>query len=344
MKLKRFFTLLCAVVLSATVAFAQSSGDKLYNQGLQLQKTMTVAAQRSAIAKFQSAKKLYDSAAKKSQCDQAISVSNNIIANLSSGNSGKSVSPRTNNKEKQEKAKEPEKPQPYLNVTNSEFNIDLERKQLEVGVNTNIDGWSVRTIPCEDGSSFINVEKKGTTGIYLQIPENTTTMSRTQKVLVTADDFTREITVTQTGRRVDLDASVKNFDFKEKGGNKNFDVMCDSDQKYFENNDLNWYVESIPSWCKIVINSSKGKNIFQKAKDAVSNTINGSNNYSGGVKVSVKLICDEAKPGSIERHDGRKGEIVLRSGDKTLTLYVNQAGNWKTVDADHQRQVENLRR
>ena len=78
MKFSRLITLVCVFVLSASVMFAQSSGDKLYNQGLALQKTMTVAAQNQAISKFSSAKKLYDSKAKKAQCDQAISVRQSV--------------------------------------------------------------------------------------------------------------------------------------------------------------------------------------------------------------------------------------------------------------------------
>ena len=83
--MKKFLSLLIAILFSTTLMFAQSSGDKLYNQGLQLQKTMTIQSQNQAISKFNSAKKLYDSAAKKAQCDQAISVSRNIIAKLGGG-------------------------------------------------------------------------------------------------------------------------------------------------------------------------------------------------------------------------------------------------------------------
>lgn len=345
MKFKRFLTFICAVLLAVSTAFAQSSGDKLYNQGLALQKTMTIAAQNSAIAKFSSAKKLYDSAAKKAQCDQAISVSRNIIQQIKSG-SGGGGTPNPNIRKKdnsRQVEKEPEKPAPFLNVGNEEFNVDLDRKQLEVAVNTNIDDWSVSAVPASDGSSFLSVEKKGLSAIVIKVPENNSTIVRSQKVIVSADNFTREITVTQTGRRIDLDASIKNFDFKEKGGNKNFDIMCNYDGTYFENYDQNWMIESIPDWCKIVINAKKGKNLFEKAKDLGNKVINGTTE-SNSPKVSVKLIVDEEKPGTIERHDGRKGEIVLKAGDKTLTLYVNQAGNWKSVDADHQRQVDNLRR
>lgn len=67
---------------SLAVVAQTSSGDKLYNQGLELQKTMTVQSQNAAIGKFTSAKKLYDSQTKKNQCDQAIAVSRRIIKTL----------------------------------------------------------------------------------------------------------------------------------------------------------------------------------------------------------------------------------------------------------------------
>ena len=75
--------IICVMLGFAGTTVAQSSGDKLYSQGLELQKKQTVQSQKSAIAKFQSAKKLYDSAAKKKLCDDAIAVSNNIIKSIS---------------------------------------------------------------------------------------------------------------------------------------------------------------------------------------------------------------------------------------------------------------------
>lgn len=51
-----------AMIMLSSTTVAQTSGDKLYSQGLELQKKQTVQAQRSAISKFASAKKLYDSA------------------------------------------------------------------------------------------------------------------------------------------------------------------------------------------------------------------------------------------------------------------------------------------
>ncbi len=71
--------LLCAIALPAA---AQSSCDKLFNSGVKLQQTMTVASQNKAISYFQKAKVCYDSKAKKDLCDQHIKSCKNIIAQL----------------------------------------------------------------------------------------------------------------------------------------------------------------------------------------------------------------------------------------------------------------------
>lgn len=83
MKLRGLLTLLFAAIIGIGSAFSQNAqADKLYSEGLSLQKIMTVKSQKAAIAKFTSAKKLYDSAANKKKCDNAISKSKRIIKEL----------------------------------------------------------------------------------------------------------------------------------------------------------------------------------------------------------------------------------------------------------------------
>lgn len=336
MRFSRLITLICAFVLSVSVAFAQSSGDKLYNQGLQLQKTMTKAAQNSAIAKFNSAKKLYDSAAKKAQCDQAIAVSRNIIASLS-GNSKVTGTGNKRNGNKDGKTETVEEVKPVLTLSNSEFNLDLNARTITVTVNTNIKDWTVTASACEDGSSFITASKSGDDTVNIRVSENPSTIIREQKVIVSGDGLTREVMVTQTGRRIELDASEKLFNFKEKGGSKKFNVSCNSDYVYEQNSDENWYVESRPSWVKIVLNEKKDKNKVQelggKVTDKLTSIFKGKNKNDDPtlVKTSVTLSCDHLVPGSIEAHDGRKGEVVIVSGDKKVILYITQLGKASTV-------------
>lgn len=54
--IRRILILIMGVVLINAVSMAQSAADKAYNDGLRFQKTMTIQAQNSAIAKFQGAK------------------------------------------------------------------------------------------------------------------------------------------------------------------------------------------------------------------------------------------------------------------------------------------------
>ena len=53
---------------------AQSAGDRLFKQGQELQMKQNERSQNQAIAKFTAAKKAYDSADKKSMCDNQIKI------------------------------------------------------------------------------------------------------------------------------------------------------------------------------------------------------------------------------------------------------------------------------
>lgn len=82
MKTLRLFILLLLGSLTLSV-MAQNSCDKLFTNGVKLQKTMTVASQNKAISFFEKAKICYDSKAKKDLCDQQIKACRNIISQLS---------------------------------------------------------------------------------------------------------------------------------------------------------------------------------------------------------------------------------------------------------------------
>lgn len=329
--MKKFLSLLIAIFFSTTLMFAQSSGDKLYNQGLQLQKTMTIQSQNQAISKFNSAKKLYDSKAKKDQCDHAISVSRNIIANLKSGGGG--GSPRGGGKPGGQTTKQEEvKVTPKLDVSNSQFDVDLSSKKLTVNVNTNQSEWSVSTVSASDGSSFLTVKKTGDSTFDITVPQNYSAESREQKVMVTAGDLTRYVTVAQTGRHVDIDVNKKTLKFKEKGGDQKIDVSCNSDVSYEDNFNENWYVESKPAWIIVTINEKREKGFFSKMLDKGEELIKGKKNEDASmIKSGITVTCSHLQPGTAEAFTGRKGNIVLRSGDSTVTIYVTQLGKDSTV-------------
>lgn len=207
MKYLRLITLLSALVLCSSIVFAQSSGDKLYNQGLQLQKTMTVTAQNQAIAKFKSAKKLYDSAVKKSQCDQAIIVSQGIIQHLQKPQ-GNSTTPSPSRKSHTA---------PTLDISPAWFNLSQESQTVQVLVASNQEDWSV--FPVNEGTDHFAYATRNGNYIDIYVPANNSYQQRSQKFLVTVGDIFKEIQINQTGQQSqsssggdgDMSASLRNF-------------------------------------------------------------------------------------------------------------------------------------
>lgn len=325
--------LTCVVILlfSTMTAFAQSSGDKLYNQGLQLQKTMTVAAQNSAIAKFSSAKKLYDSAAKKAQCDQAISVSRNIIKSLGSAGS-KSRGSRSASVDTETRIVNVS---PTLEVSNDSFDIDLSSHALVVNVVTNQESWDVAVASCEDGSSFLTVKRTGDGSFEIVASENTRHVTREQKVMVTSPSgLTRDVNVRQTGRRIDIEADKKILKFKAKGGSQKITVSCNSDYSYVDNGDENWFVESKPEWIVIALDEKRDKSKVQELGSKLTGFFKGKSKSEDPDMVSsqISVECAHLIPGTKEAFTGRQGEIVVRSGDRKMSIHVSQIGKNATVN------------
>ena len=324
MKFLRALTLFVGIIFSTVAICAQSSGDKLYNQGLALQKTMTVAAQNQAISKFNSAKKLYDSAAKKAQCDQAISVSRNIISSLKGGGGRTS-----NGRGTKDQTTTQEPVTPTLEISNSEFNIDLESRVLNVTVSSNQSDWTVSPVACSDGSSFLRANKLGDNGFEIIVPENETYESRTQNVIVSAGGLKREVSITQTGLRVNIEVSKQLLTFKKKGQSQKIDVLCNSDVEYEENDGANWYVESKPDWIVVTINEKRESGLWAKVKDTGSKLKEKSETIVNGKtksqldntlkKVTVSVTADPNSGGS-----ERVGDVVIRSGDSTVAIHVTQ--------------------
>ncbi len=321
----KFIMLLCAIFITAAPMSAQTSGDRLYNQGLKFQKTMTIKAQRSAISKFQSAKKLYDSSAKKAQCDQAIEVSNGIIRSLSSGKSSKEITITKN---------EEAKPEPTLSLSNSSFDLNMDSDVLRVTVTTNQNEWDVATVTNSDGSSFLNVRKSGDNAFEILCPVNESCSARSQKIIVTASNIRQELTVNQSGRNVTLDVSEKIIKVKEKGGDKKIKIKSDSDEKFAQNEDANWYVFSKPEWVEVTIDekedknknslTDKGKELTNKALGFIGMKKKDENPYL--IETKAIIFITPLVAGTFEAHTGRQGEVVIVSGDKSVTIHVNQTG------------------
>lgn len=317
---RRFVALALAMAVCVFAANAQSSGDKLYNQGLKLQKTMTVAAQNQAIAKFQSAKKLYDSQAKKAQCDNAISVSRNIISSLKSSPNPK---PRNNyggGTPRQEA--QPEKPKATLSLSNTIFNLGQAGDSMEVIVTTNQPEWSVDAVTNSDGSGFVEVQKVDENTFRVEVPFNGESAPRTQYVQVSAGDASERLTVSQAGREIVLKADKTAVEAKKKGDKKKITVSCNSGEKYADNYNQNWHVLQCPEWITVAPKEQKN-NLLSKAKkwgkDQAEKYGFAEGEDDSIVQIEVELIIDPISSGS-----SRKGEVILESGYKQFKISVNQ--------------------
>ncbi len=327
---KRIITIVCAMMLCVVAANAQSSGDKLYNQGLALQKTMTKSAQNQAISKFQSAKKLYDSAAKKKQCDDAIAVSRGIISSLGSGG-GKGDrgsgggSSKNSGGSKQKIEKQETREAATLTLSNKVFHPGQQASEMEVSVTTNQKEWSVAPIADRDGKSFVAVTKVDDHIFKISVPFNPGADARTQYVQVTAGSAKEKVEVTQIGREIELTANKTSIKVGKKSKTEKIDIICNSDAEYSENYGNNWRVLSAPDWVRVVGEAPKkeeSKGLFGKmvdmGKDAVSK-VSGSKEIDG-VKSKAQIFIDPL-PANLSSRDG---EIVIESGYKTFRIVVIQ--------------------
>lgn len=312
-------------MLCVSVGMAQKAADNLYNQGLKLQKTMTVKAQKQAISKFKDAKNMYDSADKKAQCDNSIAVSNNLIKEISGGGS-KSKGSSSSSKSHSSSSSTAVKDSPTLDLSNTSFSVGREYKTLDVTVVTNQDSWDYSVVALSDGTSFLSADRKSNNEIQIRVPSNNTTATRTQKVMVTAGGIHKDITVTQTGIPVAIDVNEKVVKIKKKGGNKKLTVSCNSQNRYPDNYNENWYVERKPEWVVVTINEKREKGFFGKLKDKGEELMKGksANDDLSMIESSITLTVDPLPSSNPNYATGRKGEVVLRSGDSKVTINVQQ--------------------
>lgn len=313
MKLRIIFLL--SILSLSSLTFAQSSGDRLYNQGIELQKKQTIQSQKSAIAKFQSAKKLYDSAAKKKQCDDAITVSNNIIQTISANKAARESLP----KKKKEELKEP-----VLELSNENLLLTSESRSVTINITTTEEDWSVVPITNYDGESFISVnQNKEEKTFEIVCPENTSTRQRNQVVEVRAGELKRSVTVEQKGKPTMLNVEKTVVEFSSKGGSKSIEVYSNSDDSEDSNNNRNWKVVSKPEWVSVVGEEMKEKGFLGKLGDKAKSLVkkNSSSTDAPDVVTSIMKLVVASKS---KKDPSRSGEIVIMSGDQQATIIIQQ--------------------
>lgn len=324
--LKRLATLFLCTLLFAVGASAQSAADAKYKQGLSYQKKMTVADQDKAIACFSSAKKMYDSAKNKKQCDDAIQVSVSIKKKLKS--SGGSSSRRVKYKEREEE-EERTTAQPTLTVSNSSFSLEPESKSVSVTVTTKQDSWEADPISGSDGTDFLTVQKTDDNTFEISCPANTSTKKRSQRVKVTAGGSKKYITVEQEGKPVILRLNESLLEYSWKGGDKTIEIYCNSETTASGNNEQNWRVESKPDWVSVTFATKKKQGLLGKAISGAKKLVLGETETADDPTLKqtmANIVVEKLKSGTSDFTSGRKGEIVFTSDDQRATLMVVQKG------------------
>lgn len=132
-----------------------SNADKLFLQGQQLQKTMTVASQNAAIKKFMAAKTFYTVATNKTMCDNQITICKNNIKTISSKTKTvvKKVKTSDTTKEKEEvQIEKPKVTKRNVTLSLSESRLDFKAVPKEgatqsVDVDCNYSDWAIKSKP-----------------------------------------------------------------------------------------------------------------------------------------------------------------------------------------------------
>lgn len=197
----KFLKLLMAAVmlLLPLMLKAQSSCDALFQEGQKLQQTMTVVAQNKAIALFQKAKACYDSAERKSICDQQIRTCRAIIQRLGSGSSTANRNRKhveetdtTAPKPKVEEPKKPERNDIQLSAGKNKIEFKGKGGQvLTVKIKCNYDDWEVVEQP-----EWVTITM-GPNAIMVSADENDTDEKRDGFIKIACGDESISIFVSQ---------------------------------------------------------------------------------------------------------------------------------------------------
>ena len=311
-----FRLMIMSIMIGFTIpVMAQNSGDKLYSQGLELQKKQTIPAQKSAISKFQSARKLYDSAAKKKQCDDAIAVSNNIIRTISSNKGQRGGT---------QNLKVAELKASVLELSNEKLQLDCGQRSVTVNITTTETEWSITPIANSDGGAFVSInqhlEEKN---FEIVCPANNSTKQRSQTIEVRAGDLKKNLIVEQSGKPTILSVEKTVVEFSSKGGSKSVEIYSNSDSTEEENNNRNWKVVSKPEWVNVIGEEFKEKGFLGKLGDTAKGLVkkNSASAEDPSMITSVMKLVVASKP---KNAPSRSGEIVISSENQQATIIVQQ--------------------
>lgn len=184
---------------------AQKAGDKLFSEGQQLQMVQTKQSQNKAIAKFEQAKKAYDSSEKKAMCDNQIKICKNNIVTIQKKTTQAKKKEVVEGEKEGEEIQQPIKKEPVtlsLSVSSVEFKASGKKSDNhEVTVNCNYETWTY-TSP-----DWISVTKNGNV-LTLTASANKTGEERSAVLVVECEGTKAELMVYQKNK-FDLKSLLK---------------------------------------------------------------------------------------------------------------------------------------
>lgn len=314
-KIVTILILMCAMTVSA-----QSNGDKLFMEGQALQQKQTIASQNQAIKKFEAAKVVYTSADKKKMCDNQIAICKNNISSLKRGVSKGSKDKKQNVTVQESK----------LALSKNRLFFDGDKKGTSnIVVTAPSIGWNFKSSEGIEGEeNFVKATRSSDAkSIDIEVEANSSTLERHQSFVVSYENMTETLFVSQSGKEVTLSTNSNLVEFKLKGGRKSIELYTNSDSIISSNNGLTWYVLSKPEWIETNVDVNKEKSVVGKGLSALKGIVSSKAKAANAadVKTSIVKIVALAIPKSSPSYSsGRKGDIVFASQDKTYKITVIQ--------------------
>ena len=313
MNLIRNVLLIMFFALSSSLV-AQTSGDKLFMEGQELQQTRTIAAQNKAIKKFQAAKVVYTIADKKKMCDNQITICKGIITSI-----------RNQNKDTKQTEQNTEEPK-GITLSKSIVEFDGDNSGIDiVNVNTPSNDWRFSYVEAAGNYQYFakvsqNVEEKT---LKITVEPNNSTIIRKQGIKISCGDTSEYLLISQRGKLVKMSTSTLYMEFKPKGGKKTLELYTNSDSIIESNQGLTWYVDSKPDWIEVIADTKKKKKgLSEMIKGIVSSS--STTQDAGSKKSYVQIIARTLTKSDPAYETGRKGEIVFASQNKKCIVTIIQ--------------------
>lgn len=198
----------------------------------------------------------------------------------------------------------------YLEVSRTILKANNRTNTFHVDVSSS-GSWTAVPVANDDGTSFLSIYANGNQ-LDIRCPANPDCENRSQKVMVKMDDLFRIITVRQAGLGIEFFTDQDLVVFKADGGSKKVKVSCNNTRDEGEGG--NWSLLSSPEWLDVLIDRSKVKvrdkdNILQPMKT-----------------LDITFICRRLVSPSAEAFTGRRGTVVLASGNQRRAVTIEQTG------------------